>query len=65
MIDIPYAIRRGDLVTINAYAEGVVASVDGQARQDGRPGDWIWVVNLLTRSKIKAQVVDGNSVVIP
>jgi flagella basal body P-ring formation protein FlgA len=65
MIDIPYAVRRGDLVTINAYGEGVVASVDGQARQDGRPGDWIWVVNLLTRSKIKAQVVDGKSVVIP
>jgi flagella basal body P-ring formation protein FlgA len=65
MIDIPYAVRRGDLVTINAYAEGVVASVDGQARQNGRPGDWIWVVNLLTRSKMKAQVVDGNSVIIP
>jgi len=65
LIDIPYAVKRGDLVKISSFGEGVIATVDGQARQDGRPGDWIWVVNLLTRGKLKAQVVDEQSVVIP
>jgi flagella basal body P-ring formation protein FlgA len=65
MLDIPYAVARGDRVSIVSYGEGVTARVDGQAQQNGRPGDWIWVKNLLTHSKIKAQVVDSQSVVIP
>lgn len=65
LIDIPYAVKRGDLVKISSFGDGVIATVDGQARQNGRPGDWIWVANLLTRGKMKAQVVDEHSVVIP
>jgi flagella basal body P-ring formation protein FlgA len=65
MVDIPYAVSRGDMVSIVAYGEGVTARVEGQARQNGRPGDWIWVTNLLTHDQMKAQVVDTKSVVIP
>jgi flagella basal body P-ring formation protein FlgA len=64
LIDIPYAVNRGDLITITTYGDFVVARVDGQARQDGRPGDWIWVVNLMTKGKMKAQVVGQQSVVV-
>lgn len=64
MIDIPYAVYRGDLVKITAYGEGVTAVVDGQAKQSGRPGDWIMVTNLLTKGKLKAQVVGDKSVVV-
>jgi len=64
MIDVPYAVHRGDLVTITAYGDLVVACVDGQARENGRPGEWIWVVNMLTNGKMKAQVVDAQTVVI-
>jgi flagella basal body P-ring formation protein FlgA len=64
MIDIPYAVCRGDLVKITAYGEGVTAVVDGQAKQNGRPGDWIMVTNLLTKGKLKAQVVGEKSVVV-
>ena len=65
MLDIPFAVSRGDMVSIVSYGDGVTARVDGQVQQNGRPGDWIWVKNLLTHGKIKAQVVDAQSVVIP
>ena len=65
MLDIPFAVSRGDMVSIVSYGDGVTARVNGQVQQNGRPGDWIWVKNLLTHGKIKAQVVDAQSVVIP
>jgi flagella basal body P-ring formation protein FlgA len=64
MVDVPYAVCRGDLVKITAYGDGVTAMVDGQAKQNGRPGDWIMVTNLLTKGKLKAQVVGEKSVVV-
>ncbi len=64
MIDIPYAVCRGDLVKITAYCDGVTATVNGQAKQNGRPGDWILVMNMLTKGKLKAQVVGDRSVVV-
>ncbi len=64
MIDVPYAVYRGDLVKITAYCDGVTATVDGQAKQNGRPGDWIMVKNMLTKEKLNAQVVGDKSVVV-
>ncbi len=64
MVDIPYAVCRGDLVKITAYGDGVTATVNGQAKQNGRPGDWIVVKNMLTKGKLKVQVVGDKSVVV-
>lgn len=55
-------IRPGSRISIRANVGNVRASVPGEARQTGRVGDVIRVVNTLTNASLSARVVSSEAV---
>ena len=61
-IEIPPAVRRGDLVQVVAQSADMKISIKGVAKQDGARGDVIRVVNTRSKRIIYAQVLDNQTV---
>ncbi len=64
MVAIPCLIHRRDVVVIVAAMKGMQVTTLGEARQKGRRGDRIKVVNLDSRKTVYARVVDSNTVAV-
>ena len=64
MVDFPPLIHRGDLVTVLIRQGKVTASIQGEAREDGRAGDRIRIRNPVSGRDLVARVVDARTVLI-
>ena len=64
MVEIPCLIHRRDVVVIVAAMKGMQVTTLGEARQKGRRGDRIKVVNLDSRKTVYARVVDSSTVAV-
>ncbi len=64
MIEIPPLIRRGDVVTIIAESESLRITTLGKAREKGRRGDRIKVVNINSKKELFALVLNSNTVAV-
>ncbi len=62
LIELPPLIKPGDLVTLVAESAGMKITTHGVAKKKGRKGEMIMVVNLDSKKRINAQVVDANTV---
>lgn len=56
-IEFPPLIKRGQRVVIEAKRGGLMLTAAGEARQDGRPGEAIRVMNSGSRKEVLCQVV--------
>ena len=56
-VEYPPVIKRGERVTIQASGHGLMLTAAGEAKQDGRPGEAIRVMNSNSRKEILCQVV--------
>jgi flagella basal body P-ring formation protein FlgA len=59
------AVSRGDPVIIEASRGGAVIRTEGTAREDGRIGDIIDVINNRSERQIRARVEGGGLVRVP
>lgn len=64
MIEIPPLVKRGDAVVIVAESEGLKITAAGEVKSAGGAGDRVQVVNLDSRKRIYARVVDKNTVAV-
>lgn len=64
LVEFPFLIRRQDVVVIMASMQGMQVTTLGEAKQKGRRGDRIRVVNLDSQKSVYARVVDGNTVAV-
>jgi len=64
MIEQPPVLHRGDLVTVRVPLKGILVTMEGEARADGRPGEIIPVRNIRSRREISARVVDSKTVIV-
>jgi flagella basal body P-ring formation protein FlgA len=62
LIELPYLVKRGDLVVIIAETEGFRITTLGHVKKKGRQGDRIPVVNVDSRKVLYARVIDSNTV---
>lgn len=56
-IEFPPVIKRGERVVIQAASRGLTLTAAGEARQDGRSGEAIRVMNSSSRKEVLCQVV--------
>ena len=63
-VEIPFAIKRGQLVRIVAEKNGIYVETTGRALQNGRIGDTIKVKNIYSRKVIEGKVKDEETVVV-
>lgn len=56
-IEFPPVIKRGERVVIKAVSRGLTLTAAGEARQDGRSGEAIRVMNSSSRKEVLCQVV--------
>ncbi len=61
-VEFPPVIKRGEKVVINASSKGLQLTAVGEARQDGRPGEMIRVVNSSSRKELSCLVVAPGEV---
>ncbi len=64
MVEIPCLVHRRDVVVIMASMKGMQVTTLGEARQKGRRGDRIKVVNLDSKKTVYARVVDSSTVAV-
>ena len=62
IIELPFLVRRGDMVVIVAESESIKITTLGQVKKKGRLGERIPVVNLDSKRILYARVVDANTV---
>ena len=63
-VEIPFAIKRGQLVRIVAEKNGIYVETTGRALQNGRVGDIIKVKNIYSKKVIEGKVKDDETVVV-
>ncbi len=56
-VEFPPVIKRGERVVIQARSQGLMLTAAGEAKQDGRTGEAIRVMNSNSRKEILCQVV--------
>jgi flagella basal body P-ring formation protein FlgA len=61
-IQCPPVIARGDLVTLEAMAGGVIVAIPGEALEAGAVGDLIRVKNTSSGAIVRARVIDSQRV---
>ncbi|MEW5693735.1 MAG: flagellar basal body P-ring formation chaperone FlgA [Candidatus Hydrogenedentota bacterium] len=61
-VEIPPVVKRGDEVTLISKIGNIVISVKGEAREDARLGDKIWVKNIQSGKMVQGVVTDCNRV---
>lgn len=64
LVEFPCLIHRRDVVVITARMQGMLVTTLGEAKQKGRRGDRIRVVNLDSQKAVYARVVDGGTVAV-
>lgn len=62
LVELPPLIKRGDIVKIIVESEGLKVTTLGQAKQKGRRGEMIKVINVDSNKAIYARVLDASSV---
>jgi flagella basal body P-ring formation protein FlgA len=62
LVEFPPLVKRGDLVRIVAQSAGLEISDLGEVRNTGRRGDRVSVLNLASRKRISARVIDKDTV---
>jgi|GEM_PF-2369695 flagella basal body P-ring formation protein FlgA len=63
-VEVPFAIKRGQLVKVVAEKGGIYVETLGRALQNGRVGDIIKVKNVYSGKIIEGRVKDEESVVV-
>ena len=63
-VEVPFAVKRGQLVKIVAEKGGIYVETTGKALQNGRVGDIIKVKNIYSGKVIEGRVKDEETVVI-
>ena len=63
-VEIPFAIKRGQLVKIVAEKNGIYVETTGRALQNGHVGDIIKVKNIYSKKVIEGKVKDDETVVV-
>ncbi len=61
-VEFPPVVKRGERVTIQAHGRGLVLTAVGEAKQDGRIGESIRVLNSGSRNEVLCQVVAPGQV---
>ncbi len=59
----PYAVERGDTVTVEVRKQGILLRTEGTARQNGAVGEVIKIFVEMTRATISCKIVDSATVV--
>ena len=62
MVERPFLVERGDVVTIVAQTESIRMATLGEVRNKGRQGDRIRVLNLDSDREVYARVIDAETV---
>jgi flagella basal body P-ring formation protein FlgA len=62
LVELPPLIKRGDIVKIIVESEGLKVTTLGKAKEMGRRGEMIKVINVDSTKAIYARVIDSNSV---
>ena len=62
LVELPPLIKRGDIVKIIVESEGLKVTTLGQAKEKGRRGEMIKVINVDSTKVIYARVLDSNNV---
>jgi len=62
LVELPPLVQRGDIVTIIAEAGVLRITARGEAKAKGRKGERISVVNLDSRKRVYARVLDARTV---
>lgn len=62
MVERPFLVERGDVVTIVASTERIRIATLGEVRNKGRQGDRIRVLNLDSDREVYARVIDAETV---
>jgi flagella basal body P-ring formation protein FlgA len=65
LMEQPPLVRRGDIVILTAEGRGLRAVTQGEAREEGRPGQVIRVRNLTSNREVYGRVDGERSVRIP
>ncbi len=63
-VEVPFAVKRGQLVRIVAEKNGIYVETTGRALQNGRVGDIIRVKNIYSKKVIEGKVKDDETVVV-
>lgn len=61
-LDTPHVLKKGAAVTIVYEQPGLKISARGQAREDGKAGNTIRVLNTQTSKTVVCEIVDGSTV---
>lgn len=64
LVEFPCLVHRRDVVVIIARMQGMLVTTLGEAKQKGRRGDRIRVVNLDSQKAVYARVVDSGTVAV-
>lgn len=62
MVEIPPLVKKGDRVTLLAENPSFRITSAGEAREDGRKGDRIRVVNISSKKEVSGRVLDNHTV---
>ncbi len=62
LIEFPPVINRGDRVVIKAHSSGLLLTAAGEAKEDGRTGDTIRVMNSNSGKEVLCRVVASGQV---
>lgn len=63
-IELPFVIRKGDVIKIIVKVNNMQVTSYGKALQNGKKGDRIEIVNQDTGKKLKAEVIDKQTVIV-
>ena len=63
-IDVPPIIKRGELITLVAQFGNVRVTALGKAKEDGRAGDRIAVINVDSRKELIAYLKDADTAIV-
>jgi flagellar basal body P-ring formation protein FlgA len=61
-LDIPHILKKGATVTILYELPGLKVSAKGLAREDGKVGSTVHIVNTQTNRTVLCEIVDGSTV---
>lgn len=60
----PIIIHSGALINLSGVVKGIRVTTQGKAMENGRVGDFITVMNVVSGKRVRAKVIDENNVEI-
>jgi flagella basal body P-ring formation protein FlgA len=64
MVEIPPLVKKGDRVTLQIENVQFKISTTGEAKEDGRKGDRIRLINLSSKKEVYGRILDSNTIQI-